>query len=109
MNDPCLAPSAGGSRRCDAKAMGASARTPVARGLTELWQISARNDALSPQGAQDFPWPNLCCPHCSKGKVLAHNEPKGWRPSRHLGEPRLSTLPVAVLAAPLAWRQQWLA
>jgi hypothetical protein len=80
MNDPCLAYSAGGSRQCDAKAQGAAALTTVARGLTELWQIPARsNGDLSMQGAQDNPWLNLCCPHCS------------------------------VLAAPLAWRRQWLA
>src|SRR5437667_7123479 len=109
MNDPCLAYSTGGSRQCEAKAPGASARTTVAPDLTELLQTSARsNGDFSMQGAQDCPWLNLC-PHCSKCEVVAYNEPKGCQAPRHLVEPRLSAPPIAVLAAPLARRQQWLA
>src|SRR5690349_4712605 len=110
MNDPYLVYSAGGSRQCDVTEPGSSARTTVARGLTELWQIWARiNGDLSMQGASDCPWLNLCCPHCSQCEVVTRHEPKGCQGLRHHVGPWPSALPVAVLAAPLTWRRQWLA
>jgi hypothetical protein len=92
-------------------------RTTLAPGLTELWQISASsNGGLRVHRTQDsFYLRNRClcldprCPHSLKCKVVADDESKRCQAPGQLFQPRLSALPVAVLAVPLAWRRQWLA
>jgi|EndMetStandDraft_3_1072993.scaffolds.fasta_scaffold288751_2 hypothetical protein len=91
-------------------------RTTVATGLTELWQISAGSNGDPRVRTQDsFYLRNRClcldpcCPHCSKCKVVADDGSKRCQAPGQLFQPRLSALPVAVLAVPLAWRRQWLA